>query len=196
MVGPVYGQEVGLAASEIATFLSAFILGGALAQFPMGWLADRFDRRAVLIWLSIAAVASSAITIAAADLGRMSVFLTAALFGMTTFPIYSVAAAHAHDFASDEERVELSAALMFFFALGAIASPYLSSALLSAYGPALFTMIGAGHALLVIFGLTRMRARPTPDKRTRYIHALRTSFTIGWLTGKSRSARGNDASDD
>jgi MFS family permease len=197
MVGPLYGQEVGLLATEIASFLAAFVLGGAIAQYPVGWLADRFDRRVVLIWLSIAAIASSAVTIAGAESGQLGVFLSAALFGMTTFPIYSVAAAHAHDFASDEERVELSAALMFFFATGAIAAPYAASFLIDLYGPpALFVLIGAGHALLVVFGLLRMRTRPSPNLRTRYIPGLRTSFTIGWLTGKTRSARRDDAPDD
>ena len=41
MVGPVYGQEVGLEVTKIATFLAAFVLGGALAQYPIGWLADK-----------------------------------------------------------------------------------------------------------------------------------------------------------
>jgi MFS family permease len=41
MVGPLYGQEVGLSPDQIAWFLAAFVLGGALAQWPVGWLADR-----------------------------------------------------------------------------------------------------------------------------------------------------------
>ncbi|WP_300061815.1 MFS transporter [uncultured Roseobacter sp.] len=187
MVGPVYGQEVGLTVDQIAYFLSAFVLGGALAQYPVGWLADRYDRRRVLIWLSIAAIISSAITISAAGLGTLGIMLTAGLFGLTTFPIYSVAAAHAHDFASDEERVELSAALMFYFALGAIAAPYTASLLIDRYGPAaLFVLMAVGHALLVVFGLTRMRARPAPEERTKYTYAPRTSFTIGRLLRRSR----------
>lgn len=189
MVGPVYGQEVGLSVDQIAYFLAAFVLGGALAQYPVGWLADKYDRRRVLIWLSIAAIGSSAITIFAAGMGTVGIMLTAGLFGMTTFPIYSVAAAHAHDFATDDERVELSAALMFYFALGAIAAPYSASLLIELYGPnALFLLMAAGHALLVIFGLTRMRARPAPADRTRYTYAPRTSFTIGRLLRRSRSA--------
>ena len=123
MVGPIYGQEVGLSAGQIAYFLTAFVLGGALAQVPVGWLADKYDRRWVLIWLSVAAMASCWITVSASGLGTVGIFLTAGLFGLTTFPIYSVAAAHAHDFASSEERVELSAALMFWFAAGAIFAP-------------------------------------------------------------------------
>ncbi|WP_037228687.1 MFS transporter [Roseobacter sp. GAI101] len=192
MVGPIYGEEVGLTAGQIAWFLSAFVLGGALAQFPIGWLADKFDRRWVLIWLSGASIVSCAVTVMSAGLGTQAIFLAATLFGLTTFPIYSVAAAHAHDFATSEERIELSAALMFWFAVGAIFAPYLASVLIETYGPAaLFTMISVGHGVLLIFGLTRMRARPTARKRTPYVYAPRTSFTIGRLMRRQRDRDGN-----
>ena len=187
MVGPVYGQEVGLEVTQIATFLAAFVLGGALAQYPIGWLADKYDRRWVLIWLSLAAILSCASTALLQDLTTTGILLNAAFFGLTTFPIYSVAAAHAHDFATSEERVELSAALMFWFATGAIAAPLAASYLMEAFGPpALFIMIAVGHAGLAIFGLARMRSRSSPAKRTPYIYAPRTSFTIGRLLGRSR----------
>lgn len=187
MVGPLYGQEVGLAVDQIAWFLAAFVAGGALAQYPVGWLADKYDRRWVLIWLSVASIASSAVTALTGDLGTAGILMTATLFGATTFPIYSVAAAHAHDFADASERVELSAALMFFFAIGAIAAPLMASTLIEAYGPsAMFAMIGAGHAVLVVFGLIRMRIRPSARTRTRYVWAPRTSFLIGRLTGRAR----------
>ena len=187
MVGPIYGQEVGLSTSQIAWFLAAFVLGGAMAQYPVGWLADKFDRRWVLILLSAAAMLSCGITVLSTGFGTFGIMVTAALFGLTTFPIYSVAAAHAHDFADSSERVELSAALMFYFAVGAIAAPFTASALIEAYGPAaLFAMISVGHGLLIIFGLARMRARSTPAARTRYVYAPRTSFVIGRLLGRSR----------
>lgn len=68
MVGPIYGQEVGLTAQQIAWFMAAFVLGGALAQYPVGWLADKYDRRWVLIWLSATAMGSCAITALATGL--------------------------------------------------------------------------------------------------------------------------------
>jgi MFS family permease len=192
MVGPLYGEQVGLSIDQIPWFLSAFVLGGAIAQYPVGWLADKYDRRWVLIWLSVAAICSCAITVAAQGLGTAGIMLTAALFGFTSFPIYSVAAAHAHDFAESHERVELSAALMFWFAVGAIAAPFLASVLIETYGPpALFSMIAVGHLVLVIFGLARMRARPTKRDRTAFIYAPRTSFIIGRLLGKERDRSGD-----
>ncbi|MGR3616560.1 MAG: MFS transporter [Paracoccaceae bacterium] len=187
MVGPIYGQEVGLDISQIAFFLAAFVLGGALAQYPMGWLADKYDRRWVLIWLSVAAILSCGITMMASTTGTIGVMTAAVIFGFTTFPIFSVSAAHANDFATSDQRVELSAALMFFYALGAIASPYVSSTLIEWYGPgALFAFVACGHLALIAFGLSRMKVRATPDERTRYVYAPRTSFMTGRLMGRQR----------
>lgn len=180
MVGPVYGQEVGLRPDQIGYFLAAFVLGGALAQFPVGWLADKYDRRHVLIGLSGAAMLSCGVTVLSADLGITAIFLAALVFGLTTFPIFSVSSAHAFDFAQDKEQVELAAALMLFFAIGAIFSPLISSALIAQIGPgALFAFVALGHLALIIFGLARMRVRPTATEKTPYTYVPRTSFTIG-----------------
>ncbi|MEO0752221.1 MAG: MFS transporter, partial [Pseudomonadota bacterium] len=170
MVGPLYGDRVGLAIDQIAYFLAVFILGGALAQLPAGWLADKYDRRYVMIGLSVAAIISCIVTASLQGLSANGVMLTAFFFGLTSFPIYSVAAAHANDFATPEQRVELAAALMFCFASGAIAAPLLASTLIDQYGPAaMFMMLAASHAVLILFGLLRMRARPTQDEKTRYV---------------------------
>ena len=190
MVGPVYGTGVGLGADQIAYFLAAFVLGGALAQYPTGWLADKFDRRWVLIWLSVAAIISCILTATVTTTDVKTIFILAGLFGFTTFPIYSVASAHAHDFAESQERVELSAALMFFYALGAIAAPYTASTLIDSFGPpALFVMVAVGHGVLVIFGFIRMRVRDTAPNKTIYVYAPRTSFVIGRLLSRSRDPK-------
>lgn len=192
MVGPIYGLEVGLETQDIALFLAAFVLGGAISQLPVGWIADRYDRRWVLIGLSVLAILSCAFTVSFAGQGTSAAFLTAGLFGFATFPIYSVAASHAHDFANDLERVELSAALMFLYAVGAIASPWTVSVLIETYGPsAMFVFVSAAHVLLILFGVIRMRSRETKP-RTRYVYAPRTSFLVGRLIGKSRQRQPKD----
>lgn len=187
MVGPVYGQGVGLSADQIAYFLAAFVFGGAIAQYPAGWLADKFDRRWVLIWLSLASIGVCAMTAAIQTNDTTIVFFMAGLFGFITFPIYSVATAHAHDFATSSERVELSAALMFFYAVGAIAAPLTASSLIENFGPpALFIMIAVGHAVLAIFGVIRMRIGKNAPHKTRYVYAPRTTFIIGRLLSRTR----------
>jgi hypothetical protein len=86
--------------------------------------------------------------------------------------------------------VELSAALMFFYAIGAIAAPYVTSALIGAFGPpALFYFISIGHVALVFYGLRRMRVRRAPRDRTPYVYAPRTSFFIGRLLRRNRDRK-------
>ncbi|MGI3168037.1 MFS transporter [Pseudooceanicola sp. C21-150M6] len=188
MIGPVYGQAVGLNAQQIAWFLALFVLGGALAQIPAGLLADRFDRRRVLAGISLASMvtcAASAMTGAASPAAAQ---LNAFFFGLATYPVYSVAAAHAHDFVEDGQRAELSAALLFFYAAGAIFSPYIAAWLITGFGPhALFVMVAAGHAGLLGFSLSRIRVGRRPLGRTRYVWAPRTSFLIGRLTRRGRA---------
>jgi MFS family permease len=191
MVGPVYGIQVGLRADQIALFLAAYVVGGALAQVPIGWLADKFDRRSVLIWLSVGSIASCGATVMMADGGTVAVFTAAAFFGFVTLPIYSVSTAHAHDFATPLERVELSAALMFLYAVGAIASPFIASVVIEGFGPAaMFLMIGLAHLVLIVFGIARMRARPAPGEKTAYTYDPRTSFIIGRLIRRGRNDDG------
>ena len=187
MVGPLYGAQVGLSPDQIGLFLAAFVLGGAVAQWPAGWAADRNDRRWVLIWFSVLSIGACALTVGAAGLGVAAIFLSALVFGATTFPVYSISAAHAHDWARDDQRVELSAALMFYYALGAIAAPLVTSALIALYGPpALFAFVAVAHAGLLVFGLVRMRRRPASATRNPYVWIPRTSFLVGRPLGRPR----------
>lgn len=45
---PVYGIRYGLDISTAALALTALIIGNALLQFPIGWLADKFPHRIIL----------------------------------------------------------------------------------------------------------------------------------------------------
>ena len=181
MVGPIYGSELGLNALQIGLFLAGFVLGGAISQYPAGWLADKFDRRWVVIALSIAALLSCAISFFA--VGVEQVIIASCLFGFITVPIYSVATAHAHDFASSDERVELSAALLFYFAIGAIASPIAAAMLIQKFGAgAFFAFIAAAHFLLAVIGGLRILLGDIALSKTPYIYSPRTSFMVGRLT--------------
>ncbi|MEM7439753.1 MAG: MFS transporter [Pseudomonadota bacterium] len=187
MVSPIYGAEIGLTATQIGSLLATALVGGALAQLPVGWLADRYDRRWVLIGLSAAAVAVSAGLVSVGD-NPTFVFILTFAFGMTTWPIFSVSTAHANDFTAPEDVVEINASLMFHYGLGAIASPLIASALIAAYGAsALFAFITTAHVLLVIFGFARMRARPAAKDRVSYKYTPRTSFTIGRMLRRKKS---------
>ncbi|MEO1550625.1 MAG: MFS transporter [Pseudomonadota bacterium] len=184
MVGPLFGQDMGLSTQQIGVFLALAWGGGAVAQYPTGWLADRYDRRWVLIGVSAIAILVCAASTALPPGAPALLFAMAFVFGAVTFPVFSISAAHANDFAEPDFVVELSASLIFLFGMGAITAPLFASALMDRFGPAaLFAMIACAHGVLVLFGLYRMTRRPT-QARTAYTYTPRTSFLLGRVLGR------------
>lgn len=187
MVGPIYGQDIGLSASQIGSFLATVLIGGAFAQFPVGWLADKFDRRYVLIGLSVVGIITCLSLAASSVDNHTQIFLIAALFGASTYPIFSVSTAHTNDFTKAENMVEVNASLMFLYGIGAIFSPLIASGLIESFGPsALFVYISLAHVFLLSFGFFRMATGSAPIQRTKYAYIPRTSFTIGGLIRRKK----------
>jgi MFS family permease len=51
-MGAVFGMEKGLSIGQISAFVAAIYTGGLLAQFPIGWISDRMDRRRLILRLT------------------------------------------------------------------------------------------------------------------------------------------------
>lgn len=196
MVGPLYGLEFNLDRTEIAVFLAAGLLGGAAAQPIVGMIADRFERRRVLIGVSAFALTVCAtLAFGAAGQGATSLTVGAFLFGASALPLYAVSAAYANDHCPRDFVVELNASLLVFFALGAILSPTVSAELIGAFGSgALWAYIGCGHAFLVMFGLWRLTVRPDVESPKPFRPAPRTSIMHGRLMKNDEDA--DTAADD
>ncbi|MEO1495310.1 MAG: MFS transporter [Pseudomonadota bacterium] len=183
MVGPVYGVEIGLGPDEIALFLIATVVGAAIAQYPVGWLADKIDRRWVLIGLSSAAIVICVVINTGLDARTFTALLAAsALFGATSLTIYSVSAAHANDYCPDDFTIELNAALIFFFSVGAITAPLTSAQLMERFGAqGLFWFVAAAHLVLITFSVYRMTRRTGGAPATPYRYLPRTSMVLARL---------------
>ena len=186
MVGPLYGDVNGLVPSQIGLFLAAAVLGGALAQPVMGYVSDRFDRRKILIVVSMLALASCAFFVTRPTVQSFSELLTASfLFGASSFPLYSVSAAHANDYAEADFVVELNASLVMMYGIGAVVSPLLASELIERFGPAaMFAYIGTAHAALMIFGIWRMTRRPLSAIKTPHTYRPRASMRLEKLLSR------------
>ncbi|MEL6338059.1 MAG: MFS transporter, partial [Pseudomonadota bacterium] len=183
MIGPVYGLEKGLDQTGIALFLSAALVGGVSAQIPIGWLADRIDRRRVLMAVSLAAVVACVVLSRAVPADApTAIYAGAFLFGMTAFPIYSLAATYANDYAPADFVIDLNASLIFYFSVGAIAAPLLAAELIALFGPgAMFDLIALGHLSLIGFALYRATRRPGAQPAAPYAYIPRTSMVLARL---------------
>ncbi len=181
-LGPVYAQGMGLDVERIALFMSLGIAAGAIFQFPLGWLSDRFDRRSVLI-ASTAGAAAASLLLSHAD-GTL-IYAGVFLFGGFAFPLYSLSVAHANDHARPGQYVELSLGLSFFFSLGATVGPFAASLVIDRFGPpAFFLYTSLMHGAFVAFVLYRMTRRPAVPRamRARFVALIRSSPTLLRLT--------------
>ncbi|HSM42336.1 MAG TPA: MFS transporter [Afifellaceae bacterium] len=177
LIGPLYAREIGLGVTGIALFVSAGIVGGAILQYPLGYVSDRTDRRySVLIATGGAMLAGLFLSLYARE--PIAVYLGAFAFGAFALPLYSLSAAHANDQASDDDYVLVAAGLSFFFSLGAIVGPFAASLVIETLGaPAFFTYTSVIHGALILVTVYRMSRRaPVPrGARTRFVPLLRTS---------------------
>lgn len=118
----VYGSRVGLTVSEISLFISAIYIAALILQYPIGWLSDRMDRRALIVWISLLGAAGSMIAFLVPGYYVLIVISGAIVGGMSN-PLYALLIAYANDYLEKEDMAAASGGLLFINGVGAIAGP-------------------------------------------------------------------------
>lgn len=132
--GPVYAQESGFHLTQISVFMALSMIGGALVQFPMGWLSDHIGRRPTIALMSAGGIAVALLGLWADGQGDVARYAASALTGALIFPMYAVSAAHTNDAVVPQKRVAAAAGLVLLFGFGSIFGPLLSGGAVSALG--------------------------------------------------------------
>ncbi|KNG91927.1 MFS transporter [Pseudaestuariivita atlantica] len=163
----VYAARIGLDVPAIALFASLPILAGAVAQVPVGALSDKFDRRIVLIGVTIVAIAADATFLLFAPAGEIAALATASLFGAAVFAMYPVIIAHASDHAAPGSFIQVSGGILLIFGIGSIIGPTVAGYSMSALGdPSLFVVTGIAHLCMLLFAVFRIVTTPAlPDSQ-------------------------------
>jgi MFS family permease len=170
-MGPIYGLGVGLSLVEISTMMALPALAVILSQYPVGALSDRFDRRIVMTVLTFASFAVASAAFAVPDKSAVLVIALLAVFGAVSFPIYSLAMAHANDYLESDQMLGASAKLVLIYGVGAILGPAISGMVMQASGTVGFMVyLALVHGSLGVYALARMLIRPdTPDETGEFI---------------------------
>ena len=195
-LSPIYAEQIGMSVTDVVTFVSVGIIGGALIQYPLGHLSDLWDRRRILLLTTTGALASALMLVFLAGESTLANFALVFVFGSFAMPLYSLSAAHANDRAEKGEFVLVNAALMLFYSLGAIVGPFAASLFMEKFGPhSLFAFCAVVYLLFVIVIFYRMGARsPVPaSHRGRFFALLRTSPIFARFAGRSTNGNGSDA---
>ncbi len=151
---PVYAVGAGVSAQTGALWLSAFVIGNVILQWPIGWMADHFDRRAVLAGCTLA----SAILVAllpAVSAQSPIIAGVIMLWGGLSFAIYPVGLALLGQRFGGGDIARANTAFSMLYILGGLVGRPLAGAAMDAVGDpglgwtlALFYSIAAVAALL------------------------------------------------
>lgn len=134
-LGHIFGQGVGFSERGIATFMAATILGGAVMQWPVGHLSDRFDRRWVLFWVCIACASVAGTGFYLAREYEDSLIFLGILYGGLSFTVYGLSVAHVNDLIDPGRVLEVAGGLLLLHGLGATAGPTLGGVMMDFLGP-------------------------------------------------------------
>lgn len=149
-LAPVFASGVGLSTSEIGVFMAVAIGAGLCAQWPAGWLSDRFERSRT-IQLNAIVLTGVVLIIALTAAPDFALLVLTAMFGVLAFTLYPLAVALANDHVEQEERVPLSAMLLVTFGLGASFGPLLGSLVMKQWGiEMLYVFMACCSMILVV----------------------------------------------
>ena len=169
----VYAASMNFTIFEISVVTFLLAISGAIAQFPIGKLSDRFDRRLVIIYatfgsafFALCAILASGQMYLPGELGTSKkwFYIFLILFSFCSVPMFAIIFAHTNDFIPKEKFVAAGASLQFAFGLGAISGPFLCSILMNFIGSnGYFIFLIIFHSIIGIFAIHRIKIRSTKE---------------------------------
>jgi MFS family permease len=180
-LGPVFAQQRALDVSDVALLMSAFVLGGTISQWPLGWLSDRVDRRYIIAAIAFGSFGTG-IAIGYFDMSEdWAIFAVAVAHGALMVPLYAMCLSHANDYAPNSKMVEISSGLLLAYATGAALGPLVASLFM---GPeqsgGLFAFIAVVLLLLALFTCFRIFKRKSVDyaERAEFVPVPKTTAVV------------------
>jgi len=156
-LAPVFTGSVSEGTSLAAWFMTSAVVGGAILQWPIGLLSDKYSRRGTLIAVTVVGCAVGlALGLWPRNMSFLTVNLFGAAWGALAFPLYTISVAYANDHAESHEYVTVSSGLLLMYGIGATIGPFIASALMTVREAGyLFVYAATSHGILAIYILFR-----------------------------------------
>ena len=131
---PVYAVRMGLTPEAGLSMLMALVGGSCGILLITGWLADRIDRRALLLsCLTVTCIAGGLLPFVLQD--NVLVWPVLAIWGGTTFSLYSVALVILGDRFAPALLAGANAAFVATFEMGSVSGPVVIGYAIDVFGP-------------------------------------------------------------
>lgn len=146
---PVYGTSAGLSEAQSAALASAFVSGPILLQYPLGWLADRMEKRHMLI--ASAAFSYVGFLLLPVLLQHSVIWVLLAVLGAVTASLYTVALAVLGEKYKGDDLVAGTAVFSAIYGGGSLIGSGITGIVMSAASPAALPyVLGATMVGMVI----------------------------------------------
>lgn len=161
-LGALYATECGLSIERTSLFMFFVIIGGMLAQIPVGKISDRMDRRFVLLWEAGLMFFIAPWMHYFLDENLALLIIGALILGATIFVMYPVCVSHVNDQIEDSERVLASGLLISLQSIGMVFGPIAISFAMQEFGSISFLIaFSLVNGAYVLFTLKHITFRPS-----------------------------------
>ena len=180
-IGSIYGLKNGLSIEQVSIFMFTFVIGGAINQYLVGYLSDKYDRRTIIVNVAFLASIFSVLAVLIGS-SFIALIIITFIFGGLTVPLYPLAIAHTNDFLEKDEMVAASAGIQLAAGIGLTIGPIIGGLSIDFIGASGFWIyLFLIHALLGVFGLFRMQVReavPLNEQGSTVLVSSRTTATM------------------
>lgn len=156
---PLYGSTIGLDAGGAATLISIVALGNLAFQIPLGLIADRIDKRLVLLICGVTGAGGMA-ALVAFDLSQVQIQALLFVWGGIVAGLYTVGLAHLGSRFKGADLAQANAAFVVMYSVGMVIGPPLAGFGMDLWPPhGLPATLGALFAIYAAVVALRMAGR-------------------------------------
>lgn len=155
---PLYGERLGLSESAAVTLVTLMSLGGLFVHVPIGMIADRMDRRFLLLICGFIGFVGILALPLVMSLPIPRTFVLMAWGGIAA-GLYTVGLTHLGSRFRGGDLASANAAFVFMYALGMLVGPAAVGAALDIWDPhGLIIVLAAAFGLFLLLAVWRIRA--------------------------------------
>lgn len=150
---PIYGVKGGQSVGTTMALLVAFLAGTAVTQLPLGWLAERKDRRVLIVACALVVIAAAALLPHALG-STPGMLLVMFLWGGAEIGFYTLGLVELGSKFARKQLIGANTVFALMYGIGAFTGPLTGGAAMDAWGTdGLPATIAAAAAVLVLLAV-------------------------------------------
>jgi MFS family permease len=158
----VYGERIGLDRASAGVLVIAIALGALAFQIPLGWIADKTNRRKTLFWIAAIATAGPVLAVLAGT-QMMPLLIILFIQAGVASGLYTIGLALLGERFTGGTIAAANAAFIFAYGIGSVIAPPTAGLAMDALGPwglmLILTVLAGGYVLFMLFRSWRTAAR-------------------------------------